>query len=137
MLGIEKYVGIPYRDFGRDNKGADCLGLIWFVFKDFLDVDLVDLHVGEADIEKAEYDVIRSTAEICNYPILNDPDTWDLVVFRVRNFKYPNHMGIYIGSGRFLHSTEKFNGSCVSELANQYWSRCYTYSINVLKKDNE
>ena len=39
---ITKYLGIPYKNMGRDLEGLDCWGLVLALYKDILKIDLPD-----------------------------------------------------------------------------------------------
>lgn len=50
----------------------------------------------------------------------------DLVFFRKNN-----HVGVYIGNGKFVHASSS-RGVTTSSLSERYWSRTYTQSRRVI-----
>lgn len=57
----------------------------------------------------------------------------DLVFFRPPG-RY-NHVGIYVGDGRFLHASSS-KGVMISRLDNSYWQRYYWQSRRALEPTN-
>mgnify|MGYP002739503453 FL=1 len=56
----------------------------------------------------------------------SDLQPGDLVFFRKNN-----HVGVYIGGGKFVHASTS-QGVTTSSLSESYWSRTYTQSRRVL-----
>ena len=81
-------VGTPYRFGGTDARGFDCSGLAVYAY------------------EKAGIVIPRTAAEqhhAARAVALSDLSPGDLVFFRIRSF-HVNHVGIYVGAGRFIHA---------------------------------
>lgn len=116
---INKYLGIPYINMGRDIKGVDCWGLVVIIFKDILNVDLPDT------LDKYEIDwsykgknyfndcyVDRFTREIT-------PQYLDIIL--IKNSKgISNHAGVMVDSKHFIHAAEKA-GVIVSNIKDSIW----------------
>lgn len=81
-------IGTPYRFGGDDPKGFDCSGLVFYSF------DQLGLEVPRTAADQ------RHAAR----PVTLDAlEPGDLVFFRDSRRKV-NHVGIYAGEGRFIHS---------------------------------
>ncbi|HTX24240.1 MAG TPA: C40 family peptidase [Steroidobacteraceae bacterium] len=81
-------VGTPYRFGGSDARGFDCSGLAVFAYE----------KVGIA-IPRTAAEQERSAVPVP----LRDLSPGDLVFFRIRSARV-NHVGIYVGGGRFIHA---------------------------------
>lgn len=89
-------VGTPYRFGGADARGFDCSGLVLYVH------------------EKVGLDIPRTAAEqehAARRVDLRDLSPGDLVFFRIGTRRV-NHVGIYVGAGRFIHAPR--SGALVS-----------------------
>ena len=49
----------------------------------------------------------------------------DLVFFTTNKSKVVNHVGIYIGNGKFIHAPGKGKKVTIANLENNYWKRVY------------
>ncbi|HTW39208.1 MAG TPA: C40 family peptidase [Steroidobacteraceae bacterium] len=81
-------VGTPYRFGGSDLAGFDCSGLAVYAY------------------EKAGIAIPRTAAEqhrLARHVPPRDLSPGDLVFFRIRSL-HVNHVGIYVGAGRFIHA---------------------------------
>lgn len=96
-----KYVGIPYRDKGRDTSGIDCYGLARLVYKEELGIDLPSF-----DDEYLAHDQNSQSELTARYkeqwiPV-EEPKEADLVVFKIAGFE--SHIGIVVNDKQFLHA---------------------------------
>lgn len=104
-------VGTPYRWGGNTPEGGfDCSGLVHFVFAD-----------------AAGRQIPRTTAQLAQMPAppvhRKDLRTGDLVFFA--SGTTPDHVGIYVGDGRFVHAPNSGGTVRLDRLDNPYWSRHY------------
>lgn len=114
-FAYDDLIGIPFVDGGRDpESGLDCWGLVKEAFRR-QGCEVPDYHISAieaADIagtmKRQEDDWIR----------LDGPRVGCLVLLRLTPGLWANHVGIYVGDGRFLHAYLP-TGVCVDRL--QRW----------------
>lgn len=112
----ERWAGTPYRLGGSSFRGVDCSALVQSVFEETFRVSLP-----------------RTTGEQVSQgqPVARDAlAPGDLVFFRPPG-PY-DHVGIYLGEGRFLHASTS-RGVMISRLDNQYWQRHYWQARRTLE----
>jgi cell wall-associated NlpC family hydrolase len=98
-------VGTPYLYGGASPRGFDCSGLVYYSYR------------------KAGITVPRTSGEQYRQServTLSDLRPGDLVFFRLSRNK-PSHVGIYAGSGRFIHAPSGGKRVSYASLTDSYW----------------
>ncbi len=101
-----KYVGVSYRYGGMDFGGMDCSGLVNTVYSRF-----------GVRLPRRSRDIARAGVEV-------HPDSMlpgDILAFSSRPGGPVNHVGIYVGKGKFVHASSS-RGVVVDSL-DEYYSR--------------
>jgi len=102
--------GIRYRFGGATPDGFDCSGLVFYAHRHFgLDVP----RTSREQSEEAESIKRRKL------------QPGDLVFFRIDSGKV-NHVGIYIGHGRFVHAPGAGKPVTVNSLDDQYYAEAFS-----------
>ena len=114
---ILSLVGVPFEDGGRGPDSFDCWGLVREVYHRY-GIELPDYDIGC-------YDILNVMAEMeHNRPLWIEHKPPDLPIPCVAAFRVSatmiNHVGIYIGDGRFLHTREKA-GAVIESLESPVW----------------
>lgn len=107
-----QWVGTRYRLGGTGTAGIDCSA---FVQKTMSGAFNVHLPRSTAEQRHSGRSISKS-----------DLQPGDLVFFRKNN-----HVGVYIGGGKFVHASTS-QGVTTSSLSESYWTRTYTQSRRVL-----
>lgn len=100
----EKYIGLPYRDLGRDRQGADCWGLAIIVYGGELGIALPSYVGGyqSTDERREIADLIagaQATGPWSRIEAVARP--FDIALFRRGPFD--SHIGIVVSPGLMIH----------------------------------
>ena len=113
-------IGVPYRYGGSSPAtGFDCSGLIHYVYRDVAGIDLPRTTAGLGALKTEK-------------PPANALLPGDLVLFRVKGGRKVNHVGIYVGDGRFVHAPSSGGRVRLDRLDDRYWQRGFTGARRVL-----
>lgn len=107
---VDSYIGVPYRWGGTTRKGFDCSGFVRAVYRDLTNTTL----------PRTSHDMSKMGTLISK----NQLKAGDLVFFRNGISRKINHVGIYVGNGRFAHASSK-RGVTYSTLGSSFFSRKY------------
>lgn len=111
-------VGTPYRYGGNTPEGGfDCSGLVNYVYRDMLDLDLPRTSRDLAAYQGPRIEPQRLA-------------TADLVFFGSGG--NVSHVGIYVGEGRFVHAPSSGGTVRLDHLDGHYWRDHYSGAKRVL-----
>lgn len=107
----------PYRYGGTSRSGIDCSALVQTAY-----AQLYGVRLPRTTSEQRKIGVRVSVRQL---------QTGDLLFFRPG--RTPNHVGIYLGNGRFAHASSS-RGVTLSALDNRYWLPRLVDARRVLQK---
>jgi len=90
------------------HTGFDCSGLVSFVYKESAGIEL----------RGSAFDIANKTRPIP----AESASPGDLVFFNTLGSP-SSHVGIYIGSGKFIHAANERTGVRIDQLSADYWSK--------------
>ena len=109
---VRPYLGAPYRFGGTGEGGFDCSGLVLVVY------------------QKLGVSLPRTAAEMYQELLpVKEPRPGDLVFFSFGGVR-PDHVGIYLGGGEFVHASNR--GVVIERLDAPWYRRAYIGARRVL-----
>lgn len=112
------FLGTPYRFGGMSEAGVDCSGLVHLVFK----------KAGEVVLPHSSKKLRTLGRKIS----LAQARPGDLLFFRTGYMGGVNHVGVYIGNGRFIHASTKL-GVIESGMDDDYYRRRFVEARRLIK----
>jgi murein DD-endopeptidase len=114
-------IGKPYRWGGTSPRtGFDCSGLIYYAYK-----DLVNIRIPRTANEMYH---LRDARPVNR----GELESGDLVFFRTRGRGTADHVGVYVGNGKFIQSPRSGRDIQVTSLSEDYWTRHYVGARRVM-----
>lgn len=112
----DSYLGVPYRYGGTNRRGLDCSGLVYLVFR---------------ELNRAR--MPRSTRRLKRLGRLVQRANLrpgDLVFFATGRSGRVNHVGIYMGNGRFVHASAS-KGVIYSDMQGSYYVKHFVFARRI------
>ncbi len=118
---IYKLKDIPYKYSGRSQSGLDCSGFTICVFDS----------VFNEKLSGGSKDIFLKTKTIPDRKLKEG----DLLFFKIRGNNI-SHVGIYLGNGKFAHTTTQA-GVMVNDLSDPYYKKYYYKATRVLFNETD
>lgn len=118
-------IGKPYRWGGSSPQtGFDCSGLVYYAYK-----DLVKIRIPRTANEMYH---LRDAAPVNRAEL----QSGDLVFFRTRGRGTADHVGVYVGNGKFIQSPRTGRDIQITSLSESYWQQRYVGARRVVTAQN-
>ncbi|MCU6666242.1 Murein DD-endopeptidase MepH precursor [compost metagenome] len=115
-------IGKPYRWGGSSPRtGFDCSGLVYYAYK-----DLVKFRIPRTANEMYH---LRDASPVTR----GELESGDLVFFRTQGRGTADHVGVYVGNGKFIQSPRSGQDIQITSLSEDYWQRHYVGARRVMK----
>ena len=117
---VNLLMGIPFLSGGRDRNGADCFGLL-LMFAQKIGIELPDVEYSENWVERGGNLLIENAHEYADEIERDELSVGDVIFFQ-NDPRAVNHVGIFLGEDRFIHTID-VHGSVVQRLSSQPYCR--------------
>ncbi len=125
MNKLMDQIGKPYRWGGSSPRtGFDCSGLVYYAYK-----DLVKIRIPRTANEMYH---LRDAAPVQRAEL----QSGDLVFFRTRGRGAADHVGVYVGNGKFIQSPRTGRDIQITSLSESYWQQRYVGARRVVTAQN-
>ena len=113
-----KYIGIPFKDKGRDETGLDCWGLVRMIYKDKKNIELESRASDYTDVmdKNTVSQTIKTESE--KWIKVENPQPFDVVVFRILGA--PMHVGLVTDANNMIHC-ESGSNSVIESFKSLKW----------------
>ncbi|MDX2480812.1 MAG: C40 family peptidase [Desulfuromusa sp.] len=111
VLTVQRFLGVPYRWGGEDrNNGFDCSGLT-----------MVSYRLNGLNLPRNS----RAQFQAGQFVAKKNLQRGDLVFFATKGGTRVTHVGMYIGSGKFVHAPRTGKTVRVAKLSNSFFKKTY------------
>lgn len=118
-------LGKPYRWGGTSPvTGFDCSGLVYYAYK-----DLVNFRIPRTANEMYHLEDAAAVK-------MGELESGDLVFFRIQGRGTADHVGVYVGNGKFIQSPRTGRDIQITSLSEDYWQRHYVGARRVMTAKN-
>jgi cell wall-associated NlpC family hydrolase len=113
------YIGLPWRDHGRDRAGCDCWGLVRLVYREQLGIDLPSHDdYATADDGRVVARLVEGGRGDGGWIEITEPQPFDVAVFRMAS--WASHVGLVVAAPAMLHM--RGGAAKVENLTSALWS---------------
>jgi cell wall-associated NlpC family hydrolase len=112
MAVVNRYSGVPYHWGGEGRDGMDCSGFIRTVLWECERIEL-----PHSSREMAQFGVAIPASNL---------ESGDLLFFKINSFMV-NHVGVYLGDGKFAHAS-LYSGVTVTDMNDDYYHGKFAYA---------
>jgi cell wall-associated NlpC family hydrolase len=118
LYKVSDLIGIPFKDRGRTIAGVDCYGLMLMALNRY-GITVPDIDVS-CYATKEISDIVKEQKP--SWIRVETPEPGDVILMNNDNDhpEVSQHVGVYVGDGRFIHALEKI-GVCICKMDSPLW----------------
>lgn len=129
--------------FGPDT--FDCAGFVFYVYEKVLGINIFDEGIGKSTTTRtmaSKYGMLTYFNENETNKDLSKIKKGDILFFHRQSLtdnepsefnKYPGHVGIYLGDGRFIHAPRKLGHVAIHSFRkSEYWTKKLVASKDII-----
>jgi cell wall-associated NlpC family hydrolase len=123
----QKYLRIPFKEGGRDEKGADCAGLVMMIYRNELGIEVDESPVSYEDTSRHSAKLLDcatteyfATMKGFREVPLTEIEPFDVLLFQIGGAR--SHIGICVRPNFMLHIVSK-ERACVDRYNGVVWGQ--------------
>jgi cell wall-associated NlpC family hydrolase len=120
MFDVSSYIGIPYKDHGRERDGLDCWGLLRLIYKEQLGITLPSYSEEYSTAEDRDEVSRIIKRESAPWVEVSEPRPGDAILVRLMG--EPWHVGVMTARNEMIHIT-RGTAACLDRLNGARWNR--------------
>lgn len=120
---FNKYIGLKYKNQGRDFDGVDCYGLLYLFYKTELGVllpDFISLDYDQEWYDSGENHIINNIGKLW-IKVTPPYKMFDGLIFYLGTKETANHVSLYIGKNKIIHIYENITSRI--EIIDRHWEQ--------------
>lgn len=121
---VKDYVGIPFKERGRDRNGVDCWGLVYLIYKERFGIE-IESYTGDYSTTKDRKTIERLLRQGKSEwePVEEGKqELGDVIICLVK--KRPVHTGLVIDKRHVLHVDQGID-SVYQDYTSRLWTQVY------------
>ncbi len=125
-IWLAHYIGLPFKEHGRDRSGLDCWGLVRLVLAEQFSFHLPSYATDygrTTDSAAIGALISRESRADWRSVVAGDESAGDVIVLRMRG--QPMHVGLVAGDGQMLHIEQGINSALERYTASRWASRIH------------
>lgn len=124
----KSFINTPYVHQGRTpHSGLDCIGLITESYR-YAGVNIDDLPLNYSHIPRPQT-IMSNIVRYCHQVTFDSMQLGDIIVMRLRT--HPQHLCLYVGENKIVHSYMSVGGVVEHELTKNYTKKIHSiYRLN-------
>lgn len=104
MIWSDRFIGLPYEDFGRSRAGCDCWGLACIIYREELGISLPDYlgdYASTDELGEISALIARDRTSPLWLPVEGPALAFDIALFR--RGRWSSHIGVVVRHGLMIH----------------------------------
>lgn len=108
-----RFIGIPFADGEQSFNGANCYGLVRLFYKEHLNIEIPELKINSEHSNMVWATYLKEISN--NWDYSDEPLPFDVVAMAhdITHPKIVQHVGVYLGNGKVLHTLNKVESHIV------------------------